>query len=145
MVVEGGGKKDPRAEGDASVNAADGFPKREVLKEGDVSNSDDVLVSSLESCSIRGKPESGGKEREAGASLVAAGSNQPTTKKLDTANASGGGFVRAVYGGSGASRSRLVLKKGHAPSGVIEEDACDLIRNDFWEKNSHILAPNVRR
>lgn len=48
--------------------------------------------------------------------------------------------VRVVSCGDGKGRSKRLLKKGHAPPGVIEEDACDLIRDDFWERNPHILA-----
>ena len=48
--------------------------------------------------------------------------------------------VRVVSSGDGKSRAKRLLKKGHAPPGAIEEDACDLIRDHFWDRNPHILG-----
>lgn len=54
-------------------------------------------------------------------------------------------IVRVVSCGAGKGRSKRLLKKGHAPPGAIEEEACDLIRDDFWDRNAHILAGGVSR
>ncbi len=53
--------------------------------------------------------------------------------------------VRVVSSGDGKGRAKRLLKKGHAPPGTIEEGACDLIRDDFWERNSHILGRGATR
>ena len=53
--------------------------------------------------------------------------------------------VRVVTRGAGAVKLKRLLKKGHAPPGTIEEDACDLIRTDFWDRNPHILSGIARR
>lgn len=53
--------------------------------------------------------------------------------------------VRVVTSGAGAVKLKRLLKKGHAPPGTIEEDACDLIRTDFWDRNPHILSGIARR
>eukprot|EP00903_Cladosiphon_okamuranus_P010775 g10181.t1 len=48
--------------------------------------------------------------------------------------------VEVVSSGDNKGRTKRLLKKGHAPPGAIEEDACDLIRDDFWERNPHVLG-----
>ncbi|CAM9472401.1 unnamed protein product [Laminaria digitata] len=53
--------------------------------------------------------------------------------------------VRVATSGAGAVKLKRLLKKGHAPPGTIEEDACDLIRTDFWDRNPHILSGIARR
>ena len=53
--------------------------------------------------------------------------------------------VRVVTSGAGAVKLKRLLKKGHAPPGTIEEDACDLIRTDFWDRNPHILSGIARK
>lgn len=53
--------------------------------------------------------------------------------------------VKVVPSADGKGRSKRLLKKGHAPPGAIEEDACDLIRDDFWGRNPQILAGVARR
>lgn len=55
------------------------------------------------------------------------------------------GEVVKVTSGAGAVKLKRLLKKGHAPPGTIEEDACDLIRTDFWDRNPHILSGIARR
>lgn len=49
-----------------------------------------------------------------------------------------------LKGEQGRSHKRLV-KKGHAPSAAVEEEVCDIIRNNFWDRNPHILAGVERR
>ena len=56
-----------------------------------------------------------------------------------------GEVVRVVTSGAGAVKLKRLLNKGHAPPGTIEEDACDLIRTDFWDINPHILSGIARR
>lgn len=53
--------------------------------------------------------------------------------------------VEVVSSSDGKSKSKRLLKKGHAPPGAIEEDACDLIRDHFWDRNPQILAGVARR
>lgn len=53
--------------------------------------------------------------------------------------------VKVVPSADGKGRSKRLLKKGHAPPGAIEEEACDLIRDDFWDRNPQILAGVARR
>lgn len=53
------------------------------------------------------------------------------------------GYKQSVLYGSvtrGVARGRKQsLKKGHAPPGAVEEVTSDIIRNDFWDRNPHLL------
>lgn len=53
--------------------------------------------------------------------------------------------VKVVRESGVAGRGKRLLKKGHAPPGVVEENTCDIIRDDFWDQNPHILAGVERR
>lgn len=69
-----------------------------------------------------------------------------SVKHPDNPKAAGSGVVRVVTAGGGTSRSKKrLIKKGHAPPGAIEEHACDLIRDDFWDRNPHILGESTLR
>lgn len=57
----------------------------------------------------------------------------------------GGGMLKAAGGSGAPGKGRRLLKKGHAPPGVVEEDVCDIIRDNFWIRNPHILAGVERR
>lgn len=74
-----------------------------------------------------------------GEKLSGAGGKGTTTEKVKAARADIA-VVRVVSSGDGKGRSKRLLKKGHAPPGAIEEVACDLIRDDFWDRNPHILG-----
>lgn len=86
-------------------------------------------------------PPSGGGEGDKMSGMSGKGR---TTEKAKAARA-GSAVVRVVSSGDGKGRTKRLLKKGHAPPGAIEEDACDLIRDDFWERNPHILARSATR
>lgn len=62
-----------------------------------------------------------------------------TTDKAKVARADSA-VVKVVSSGDSKGRTKRLLKKGHAPPGAIEEDAFDLIRDDFWDRNPHILG-----
>lgn len=79
-------------------------------------------------------PGKGGGDEMSGMSSKGAVAGKADTARADSA------VVRVVSSGNGKGRSKRLLKKGHAPPGAIEEDACDLIRDDFWERNPHILS-----
>lgn len=111
-----------------------------------------------------GKPEDGksevGTEGEDAQAVEAAPGNAARKGQSDKrpvergkANASekpggaprGDAVVKVVSCSDGKGRAKRLLKKGHAPPGAIEEDACDLIRDDFWDRNPHILAAGTMR
>lgn len=94
---------------------------------------------------VDGNPESGSPRATAQAGVVT---------RIPAAREEHGGKLSEISGkGKDAhdsktadgKRSKRLLKKGHAPPGAIEEDACDLIRNDFWDRNPQILAGVARR
>lgn len=75
----------------------------------------------------------------AGEALQGAGSKQaPRVEREGEAGRRGG-----VSGG--VDGQRRSAKKGHPPPGALEEAVCDIIRDDFWVSNEHILAGVERR
>lgn len=67
-----------------------------------------------------------------------------SVEQPENPKAVGSGVVRVVAAVDGISRSKKrLVKKGHAPPGAIEEKACDLIRDDFWDRNPHILGEST--
>lgn len=78
--------------------------------------------------------------------LGPAADGQSDPQRAKGSGASGlrcGPTQRAAEGGD--RRQKRLVKKGHAPPGSIEEDVCDIIRSDFWDRNPHILAGVERR
>lgn len=57
----------------------------------------------------------------------------------------GDGVAKVIDESGISGRAKRLVKKGHAPPGFVEEDVCDIIRDDFWDRNSHILAGVERR
>lgn len=119
-----------------------------------------AVESSRGACSpADGNPESGSPKgtAQAGKVLARPATGKEPGDKLSEMSGKGktaeeakaacrdGAVVRVVSSADGKGRSKRLLKKGHAPPGAIEEDACDLIRDDFWDRNPHILAGVARR
>lgn len=100
-------------------------------------------------CSTVDENTSTGVEGEEAPKGAEVESPVPGKERSDNASKIGGkgktAVVRVVSSGDGKGRTKRLLKKGHAPPGTIEEDACDLIRDDFWERNSHILGGGATR
>ncbi|CAN0330702.1 unnamed protein product [Ectocarpus sp. 6 AP-2014] len=106
-----------------------------------------------------GKPEAGTEGGDAQAGVAASGAatgkgqgdKRPQGRSKGGASEKAGGaprgdaVVKVVSCSDGKGRAKRLLKKGHAPPGAIEEDACDLIRDDFWDRNPHILAAGTMR
>ncbi|CAN0015929.1 unnamed protein product [Ectocarpus sp. 4 AP-2014] len=106
-----------------------------------------------------GKPEAGTEGGDAQAGVAASGAatgkglgdKRPRGRGKGGVSEKAGGaprgdaVVKVVSCSDGKGRAKRLLKKGHAPPGAIEEDACDLIRNDFWDRNPHILAAGAMR
>lgn len=106
-----------------------------------------------------GKPEAGTEGGDAQAGVAASGAatgkglsdKRPRGRGKGGAGEKAGGaprgdaVVKVVSCSDGKGRAKRLLKKGHAPPGAIEEDACDLIRDDFWDRNPHILAAGTMR
>lgn len=95
-------------------------------------------------------PEPSGVDHAARTAKVAAQDGGPLSRgrsqnALEKEKTPADEVVRVVTSGVGAAKLKRLLKKGHAPPGTIEEDACDLIRTDFWDKNPHILSGIARR
>ena len=94
-------------------------------------------------------PELSGVDHAAGTTGGAAQDDGPLSggsqNALDKVKTPADEVVRVVTSGVGMVKLKRLLKKGHAPPGTIEEDACDLIRTEFWGKNPHILSGIARR
>lgn len=96
------------------------------------------------------KSGASGRGTVSSASKEMAGSSQAgpevASVSVEKSTPGDGGDVLKAAGGSGAvAKGKRLLKKGHAPPGVVEEDVCDIIRDDFWNRNPHILAGVERR
>ncbi|CAM9381150.1 unnamed protein product [Scytosiphon promiscuus] len=115
-----------------------------------VSSADGNPGSAVEAQKARGGDKasagvaSAAGEEEAGAGPTESFGKEKTAAKAKSASG-GEAIVRVVSCADGKGRAKRLLKKGHAPPGVIEEEACDLIRDDFWDRNPHILAGGVGR
>lgn len=138
-----GDEKGRRAEDGAPIGAVEGVKAGQFVQNGAASSP--VEASSSGSVDVKLASARGKQVADVGASYASA-VDEPSSENSERRDfVPPAGVVRLVSSGHGAGKMKRSLKRGHAPPGAIEEDACDLIRDDFWDRNPHILAGVVRR
>lgn len=76
-------------------------------------------------------------------SIIGSAPGENGKGKSDVRSSEDDGYKQSVLYGSvsrevGRGRKQS-LKKGHAPPGIVEEVTSDIIRDEFWDRNPHIL------
>lgn len=149
-TVTGNPKSGGRPEDGTALDAGGGdISKEGAAGNGATSPAIAAAESSGDSGSAIARPESQAKQEAAGEGTgvgsIAVKERARKSVEEGKKKSFGEGVVRVVSTGSGKGKSKRLLKKGHAPPGAIEEEACDIIRDDFWDRNPQILAAGLAR
>lgn len=137
VVGAGGGRGDAESDVCSSIESRHGT----VLGESSVVSSGSGEVGDFSASGVVPKPKI--SEDTANTTQENAGAASSSVKKI--VQGVGLGIVNVVGRRGDIGREKRLVKKGHAPPGVVEEVTCDIIRDEFWDRNPHLLVGVERR